>query len=333
VVNALYIPLADHYAALVAYEKYRDQMQHADFNIHRMKNWDLLRARFQEGEMEMAFVMTPLALDMFVEKPDFRWIGLMHRDGNALAINDQVMAKMQLEQKRQDRKPGKHVADAFSKLYQERNKATRVGVPHLLSTHSVVMYQFLKNHGLQLTMNPRVAAEVLLIPVAPPKAPLFLKSESNRATPAGFEQSLPWADVVETQGYGHVAWYSRDVIKTAEGHVECIILAHDQALEQKTAAIGEVMFYIKKAGQDIEKARATGEGLEDIVNIVRKHIPAHTRQAIIASLNKDQQVINYNNLNTDKPGIKQIMKLAIEGGILKQAVNIEEFADERFDSN
>ena len=90
-IKSLYIPLADHYAALIAYERYRDQMKYADFQIEQMGNWDLLRAKFQsEQQVDMAYVMSPLAMDMFHEKPHFQWIGLMHRDGNALAINDQL---------------------------------------------------------------------------------------------------------------------------------------------------------------------------------------------------------------------------------------------------
>ncbi len=39
VLKAIYIPLADHYAGIVAYENYRDKMNHADYEIERMKSW------------------------------------------------------------------------------------------------------------------------------------------------------------------------------------------------------------------------------------------------------------------------------------------------------
>ncbi|MEZ0185857.1 MAG: hypothetical protein AB9Q23_05660 [Candidatus Reddybacter sp.] len=64
-IKALYIPLADHYAAIVAYERYREQMQYADFQIEQMGNWYLLRTYFQSGEADMAYVMTPLAIEMY----------------------------------------------------------------------------------------------------------------------------------------------------------------------------------------------------------------------------------------------------------------------------
>ncbi len=48
----------------------------------------------------MAYIISPMAMDMFAQKPDFRWVSLMHRDGNALAINDLLNADVQLPKER-----------------------------------------------------------------------------------------------------------------------------------------------------------------------------------------------------------------------------------------
>ncbi|VAX08404.1 ABC transporter, substrate-binding protein (cluster 10, nitrate/sulfonate/bicarbonate) [hydrothermal vent metagenome] len=330
-IKALYIPLADHYAALVAYERYRKQMKYADFQIEKMKNWDLLRAYFQSGEVEMAFVMSPLAMDMYNEKPHFKWIGLMHRDGNALAINDLLNQLVKLPPLRKNRKPDEKVANALRYVYQKTRRPTEIGMPHLLATHTVVLYRYLKKYGLKMSISPNTDAEVLAIATPPPKSPVFIKSKSARAQAAAFEQSLPWADVVETGGFGHVAWYSKDVMPWPHGHIECIALASNLAIKNKFKATQEVMAYLQKAGADIEQARNEGgDKLEAIVRIIRKHIPAHNRKAIIASLDPKLKVINYQYLNVDKKGLKQIMDLAVEGGILKKPVDIEAFADTRF---
>lgn len=143
-IKALYIPLADHYAALVAYERYGREMVYADFKIEQMKNWDLLRAYFLSGEADMAYVMSPLAMDMFLERPDFRWVGLMHRDGNALAINDLINEQVRLAPLRKDRKPDAKVANALSTSYRQSGRPTEIGLPHLLATHTVVLYRSLR---------------------------------------------------------------------------------------------------------------------------------------------------------------------------------------------
>ena len=91
----------------------------------------------------MAFVMGPLAGDMFLERPTFRWVGLMHRDGNALPVNDLLNASLDLPERRKDRTPDGSVARVLKEARAARGEPTLIGVPHLLSTHLVVLYRYL----------------------------------------------------------------------------------------------------------------------------------------------------------------------------------------------
>jgi NitT/TauT family transport system substrate-binding protein len=273
---------------------------------------------------------------MYNKKPHFRWIGLMHRDGNALAVNELLLKDIVLKSDRKNRKPNAQTALAFKKAYLDNKKPTQVGLPHLLSTHAVVLYRYLKEHNTSVSFTSHEPSDVLGISLAPPKAPAFIKIKNKKSIPAAFEQSLPWADVVETDGFGKIAWYSKDVMPWKYGHVECITLATDTAIKNKTKALQEVSYYLQKAGQDIEKARkgssssSSSKELEEIIKIIRKHIPSHTVDAIKASLRDDLRVINYTHLNIDKKGLELIMNYAIEGKVLKKGLNVNEFADESF---
>lgn len=330
-IEAAYIPLADHYAAIIAYENYRSEFKHANFTLARMPSWDLLRAYFSEGNADMAFTMAPLALDMYREQPNFRWVGLMHRDGNALAINALLAAQINLPDARAWRKPDAQLAAAFVAYFERTGKRVRVGVPHKFSTHNVVLYRYLKMHGVSLGFDYNSRAQVESLTVAPAKAPLFIKSQGQRAIPAAFEQSLPWADIAETQGFGKIAWYSKDIFPSEHGHVECIAIATDHALKNKFLAVQEVMNAIKQAGLDIELARTTGGALlDDLVVKIQRHIPEHTHAAIVASLDPDLRVINYQNLAVDIPGLASIMAAAVESGLLKETIVLNELADPRF---
>ncbi|MDM8554748.1 ABC transporter substrate-binding protein [Desulfococcaceae bacterium HSG7] len=330
-VTAIYIPLADHYPGIVAYEKYKDKMEKASYRIKRMKSWPLLRAYFMSGEADMAYIICPMAMDMFAERSDFRWVSLLHRDGNALAVNDLLKADINLPQKRIARKPDSKVADAFAAAKKRTGEPVECGVPSLMATHTVVLYKYLKEHNKGMNMGVGKDKDVLAIEVPPSKSPAFLKKKKSRNMPAAFEQSLPWADVVETKGFGHVAWYSKDVIPWPKGHVECIVIATDKAIREKTEALKEVIYYLHQAGLDIESARRKGgRDIIAISDMIRKHIPEHNQNAIIQSLRPDLNVINYYNLNVCPAGLKLIMDLAVEGGILKKPIDIDTFADSRF---
>ena len=86
---------------------------------------------------------------------------------------------------------------------------------------------------MNLSLGEPGEAAVVSIEVAPHKSPVFRKKKNSRQHAAAFEQSLPWADVVETGGFGKVAWYSKDIIPWPHGHVECIVIATDKAIEEK----------------------------------------------------------------------------------------------------
>jgi len=331
VVHALFIPLADHYAALVAYEKYRGRMQHADFRLERVNGPWLVRTRFADPDVDMAFEVAPMAMDMFLEQPDFRWIGLMHRDGNALAVNDLLDQFIRLPDQRSQRRPNRRVAEGLRQARKLRGHPLEIGLPHPQATHTAVLYKFLKDHDLSMGVEYGPDKDVVTVRVSPPEAPRFIKRQGSRGVPSGFEQSLPWADVAEQMGLGRIAWYSKDVVRWPRGHVECIILAKDNAIAEKRAAVAEVVRYIHQAGIDIEAARREGGApLDEIIAMIRRHIPEHTPRAIRESLRPDLNVINYHHLNVDKGGLRQIMDLSVEAGIIPAPVDIDAFADESF---
>ena len=326
-ITALYIPLADHYAGLIAYENYKSKMKCADFKIIRMNSWPSLKGKFNAKLADVAFIISPLAMDMYANNPHFKWVSLIHRDGNALAANKLLTDKISLQPHRKDRKPDKAFANALLDV-----RGSISGVPSLFATHTVILYKYLKDNGKTLCVGKDdKKCTVVAKAVAPPKSPAFLKQQEKAGKPATFEQSLPWADVVETKGFGKVIWYSKDVLPTEKGHVECIIIAQNSTINNKTEALKEVIYFIHKAGQDIEDARLSGKAkLGKIADQIRKHIPEHNKQAIIESLNIHLDVIKFTNLNVDKPGIKTIMDLAVEGKVLKKKINIDSFTDESF---
>ena len=330
-IKALYVPLADHYAAaVVAHAKYRQEMQKCDYEVQMMKSWPSLRGKFSAGQADVAFVICPMAMDMFAQKGNLRFVSLVHRDGNALAVNAIVLEGLKLAEKRLDRKPSAELAKALKAWKEKTGKPSICGVPSLQATHTVVLYKYLKDHGVTLAVG-NGEGDVVAKAVPPPNSPAFLKIQAKKGNAATFEQSLPWADVVETQGLGKVAWYSKDVIPWPHGHVECIMLATDDAIRNKREALQELIYYIHRAGRDIDVAREKGgQDLREIAELVQQYIPAHTVDAVMQSLRADLAVINYSNLNVDKKGLERIMELAVEGGILEQAIDVDAFTDDSF---
>jgi NitT/TauT family transport system substrate-binding protein len=330
-IHALYIPLADHYPGLVAHHKYSDSMTEADYSVEMMKSWPSLKGKFLSGQADVAFIVSPLAMNMYAESPTFKWVSLIHRDGSALAVNDKFLESVNLSESRADRKPHADFANAASSWKRETGKGSVSGVPSLEATHTLVLYKYLKDHGKVLSLG-RGDGDVVAKSVAPPKSPAFIQGQDERGVAASFEQSLPWADVVETGGFGKVVWYSKDVLQWPNGHVECIIIASNDAIKNKSAALKEVISAIHKAGIDIDVAMSEGgQKLDAIASIIHEnYIDLHSPSAIKSSLNSELGVINYVNLNNDEKGLDLIMGLALESGVMKKEIDIDQFSDNSF---
>jgi NitT/TauT family transport system substrate-binding protein len=336
-IKAIGIPLADHYAGIIAYEKYRKVMQFADYQLKLLPGPALVRAYFtSEPDADIAFNVSPMVMDMFSEKENFRWVSLIHRDGNAFAINQVLNDRAKLPFDRKLRQPDSKIADAIRAFKQQTGKAVEIGIPSRLATHTSILYKYLKDNDLTIGTHKSDDVDVYLRVVKPPESPVYLKKKTARSLPAGFTQSLPWAEVAEEQGTGYLGWYSKDVMHNEQGHVECVIIAKDGVIRDKREALQEVIYYIHKAGQDIENARLEGgAAMSEIVRMIRKHIPAHSKESILVSLRADLNVINYHNLGINisaLDSIKEIMNLAVEAGFIKHKININDLADRSFSS-
>ncbi len=330
-VRMLFLPLADHYAALVAYEKYHSEFRHAHLILERQPGPELVRARFRDPEVDMALQVAPMAMQMFDRHPDFRWIGLAHRDGNAFAVNFELAAAMALNDDTTERKPTAKIADALRRTREKNGKPIRVGIAHPLATHTAVLYKFLRDNRLAMTIGGGAERDVATVRLRPADSPQYLLATSNRGLPAAIEQSLPWPAIAMSKHYGQIAWYSKDVMQWPGGHVECIVIAKDKALQTKQHAIAEIMRALHRAGDDIEKARKSGgPAMENLIGMIRRHVPEHSADSIRESLRADLDVINYRELGIDAPGLKFIMNLSLEAGMLKERIDIDAFADPRF---
>ncbi len=335
-IKAIGIPLADHYAGIVAYEKYRQEMKYADYQILILPSPDFVRAYFRsEPDADIAFNVAPMVMDMYAKNPNFKWVSLIHRDGNALAVNKLLSKYIDIPEDKLLRKPTESVADAFKRLRKERGKQIVCAIPSPLATHTIILYKYFKDNGVSFSVSlADENKDVLLKIIKPPKSPFFLRAQDACNKPAAFEQSLPWTEIVETESCGKVAWYSKDIMNFPKGHVECIIIAKNKVIKNKRKALREVIYYIHKAGLFIENARRHGgKEMDEVVQAIQKHIPSHTKASIIEGLRPDINAINYINLNVDsqsKDSFREIMNLAFEAGFIKKKIDINELADESF---
>lgn len=329
---ALYLPIIDHYSVLLAHQRYGKQMKDADFSVQQMPGFNELRQKFESGEADIAVLTAPLALDMYQGKPNFQVVALAHRNGSALSVNSAFAKLLTLPTDRADRKPGDEFAQAVKKLADKAGNPVTLGVPTLQSTHALVMYKYMKDHGVKM-ITPKDPSGVMVAKQVPPtRSADYLKAAGALGQGAVTVQSQPWGDVFESSGIGNIVWYSKDVMKQPKGHVECIVIASANAIKNKRAALAEVIESIHRAGGDLQSAIGVGdrEVLPIASAISEAYVPTHKPEVITASMSKTIGAIGFNDLNVDMDGLKQLQDLGLASGFQKAPVDLDKFADRSF---
>ena len=331
---ALYLPIIDHYSVLLAHQRYGKQMKEAEFSVLQMPGFNELRQKFESGEADIAVLTAPLALDMYLGKPNFQAVALAHRNGSALSVNATFAKLLTLAPERAERKPGDEFAQALKKLAEQSGNPITLGVPTLHSTHTLVMYKYMKDHGVKMITPKEPSGVMVAKQVPPPRSADYLKAAGALKQGAVTVQSQPWGDVFESSGIGSIVWYSKDVMKQPKGHVECIVIASANALKNKRAALAEVIEGIHRAGADLQAAIGVGDSevLPIASAISASYVPAHKPEVITASMSKSIGAISFNDLNVDMDGLKQLQDLGLASGFQSGAVDLEKFSDRSFAS-
>lgn len=329
---ALYLPIIDHYPLLLSHLRYSKQMTNADFSVLQMSGFNELRQKFESGEADIAVLTAPLALDMYASKPMLQAVALAHRNGSALSVNTAFAQRMTIPAGRGDRKPDDAFAKATKAAFDQTGNPLNVGVPTLHSTHTLVLYKYMQDHGIKM-VTPKDRNGVLVAKqVPPPKSADYLKAAGALGQGAATIQAQPWGDVFESSGSGTIVWYSKDVMKHPKGHVECIVIASANAIKNKRAALEEVLDSLHKGGAELQAAiQANNKDLLQIAtSISGAYIPAHKPDVIAKSMSKDIGAINFNDLDVDMEGLKQLQDLGMASGFQSSAVDLNKFSDRSF---
>lgn len=331
---ALYLPVIDHYPLLLSHLRYSKQMANADYTVVQMAGWNELRQKFESGEADIAVLTAPLALDMYASKPSFQTVALAHRNGAALSVNTVFAKQLTIAGARADRKADDQFAKAAKAAFEKSGNPLTLGVPTLHSTHTLVVYKYMQDQGIKM-ITPKDRDGVLVAKqVPPPKSADYLKAAGAMGQGAATIQAQPWGDVFESSGTGMIVWYSKNVMKHPKGHVDCIIIASNNAIKNKRAALAEVIESLHKSGAELQAAIQSGdkELLQIATSISEIYIPAHKPDVIAKSMSKEIGAINFNDLNVDMEGLKQLQDLGMASGFQSSAVDLEKFSDRSFAS-
>ncbi len=220
-----HLKLTDHLVLGVTRDKLesgQEKLEYASLETQYYAGWNPLKDALKEGSVDGAFILAPLAMDLFSAGAKIRLVLFGHRDGSVIIKNKRAN---------------------IQKI--EDFKGKTVLIPHYLSIHHLIFDRLLREKGLSVGIGKDVTFET----VAPSDIPEIVAWDEEGAI-GGFIVAEPYGSQVVMAGDGEEFALSKDIWPK---HPCCILVMKDEIVGKYPDAVQELTNSFVQSGFFIEQ--------------------------------------------------------------------------------
>ncbi|MCP4537020.1 MAG: ABC transporter substrate-binding protein [Chloroflexi bacterium] len=266
-----------------------------------MPSWNPVQKALETGEVDVAFVLAPIAMDLFSFGVPIKLVLFAHKNGSIFV-------------RKRDSSNTKETTQFF------RNKTFYI--PHELSIHHMLSHKFLRGLGLRPGFEGRGDFDVFFEVVPPVKMPEFMAANSDAI---GFSVAEPLGTQTIAAGNADLLFLSGEIW---ENHPCCVVAVRDELVEQDADVVQEFVNLLVEAGQFINNSPETAASMG--VPFLDPDGTMGLKSVVLCDVLKETRGIKTNDMlpvAQDLDIIQQYM--ANEMGI-GTPIDLERFIDARF---
>ena len=268
-----------------------------------LPGWNPVQELLEKGDVDAAFILAPIAMDLYAFDIPIKLILLAHKNGSIFVRNKKI-----------------DIDDygSLKKFY----KYKVVDIPHKMSIHNMLAYKYLKELGLKPGVPGKKAINVRFEVVPPIKMPEIMKANEDIG---GFIVAEPIGSNAISKGIAELEFFSSSIW---QDHPCCVTAMRDDFIAEHPDAVYEFTSLLVKAGkfvkQNPEKAAEIAVAFLDPDKVLG------LSSNILKNVLEAPQGITMDNLYPvleDLDTIQRYMKEQMGIGCL---IDVEKFVDLRF---
>jgi len=274
--------------------------EHFVIETKRMPSWNALQQALEKGTVDGAFVLAPIAMDLFGFGVPIKLVMFAHRNGS-IAVRNAKTKNVDLEH-------------AF--------RGKTFYIPHELSIHHMLAHRFLRELGLKPGFAGRGECDVFFEVVPPIKMPELLASNPDAC---GFLVAEPLGTKAIAEGSADLLFLSGEIWET---HPCCVVTLRDEVIQQYPAAVQEFTDMLVVAGHFIEEKIETAA--EIAVTFLDPDGSLKLKVPILKNVLREAQGIKTNDLFPSKPDLDRIQQYMMKEMGVGSIINLDAFVDDSF---
>jgi ABC-type nitrate/sulfonate/bicarbonate transport system substrate-binding protein/CheY-like chemotaxis protein len=303
--NVAHIQITDH--LVLGALKHRIEQgdvepEYFDLTTSLKAGWNPIQEGLENGELDCALVLAPIAMDLFAYGSPIRLVLFAHKNGSTFIRS-------------------KHYDPRFDSL-QSFYKYKVVDIPHKMSIHHMLAHQFLKELGLKPGVPGKKAINVRFEVVPPIKMPGIMKENEDVA---GFMVAEPVATKAIVGDIGTLEFYSAG---RWDNHPCCIVAMQDDFIQQHPEAAQEFVSLLVDTAEYIEndKIRAAGIG----VNFLDPDGKLGLNPDVLKNVFSQPQAIRWDGLYPEAQDLDKVQRYMHDVMEIGKIINLEDFIENRF---
>ena len=303
--NVAHIQITDHLALGALRHRIENgevEPEHFDLVTSLKGGWNPIQEGLENGEIDCAFVLAPIAMDLFAYDSPIRLVLFAHKNGSTFIRS-------------------RHYDHRFDSL-QSFYKYKVVDIPHKMSVHHMLAHQFLKELGLKPGVPGKKAINVRFEVVPPIKMPGIMKENEDVA---GFMVAEPVATKAVANEIGNLEFYSAT---RWENHPCCIVAMQEDFIQQYPEAVQEFVSLLVETGEYIENDKVRAAQIA--VNFLDPDGKMGLNPNVLKNVFSQPQAIRWDGLYPAAEDLDKIQRYMHDVMEIGKIIDLERFIETRF---
>lgn len=282
-------------------EKGKNKANHFNLETICMPGWNPVQSALEQEEIDAAFILAPIAMDLYNYGTPIKLVMFAHRNGSIF-----VRSK----------------SKNYRKPYQQFFKHKTFFIPHKMSVHNMLAHMYFTQMGLKPGIPGKEAVNVLFDVIPPVKMPEFLGENPESC---GFMVAEPIGSRAISAGIAEKQFVSSEVW---ENHPCCVAVFRDEFINKHPDAVQEFCNLLTEAGLFI--GQNPDEASEIAVSFLDPEGQMGLQKNLLKSVLTDPKGIKTDNLYPVIEDLETIQKYMTNNMGIGRRIDLNAFVDKRF---
>jgi NitT/TauT family transport system substrate-binding protein len=263
----------------------------ANFEYKRYSGWPEVKESLISGELDAAYMLAPLVMDLVTRDVPVKIVSIGHRSGAVIMV---------------------HTDSPYRKFQDLTGKV--IAIPSRFAVDFIFLRKMLAQEGMSDN-------DIQIVEMAPPDMPAALFAKSVDAYCTG----EPFGASAQRAGYAIPLRMTRD---EWPNYICCVLTVRQELIDENPGLVQDLVNYVQGAGHWLDAER---EHRTQAAEIAAGNKYFNQDPAILQFVMENPtDRVTYADLRMIKEEFEDLMQLSLQAGTLKSPIAFERYIDDRF---